>query len=176
MVPQIHRLSDGRAFVLRPIGPDDKARLSASHARLSEESVRWRFLAAKPALSRADLRYLTEVDGVDHIAIVAVAADDPDRLVAVARCIRLAQRPEVAEWAIVVGDELQGLGLGGRLARTLAEEAAQVGIRSFTATLFGENQPIQGLMRSFLGELHGGWKGDGVVELAGELGVDRLAA
>ncbi len=169
MVPHTYTLPDGRAFVVRHIRPDDKARLAAGHARLSEESVRRRFLASKPSLTRGDLRYLTEVDSVDHLAIVAVQASDPEALVAVARCIRLPERPDFAEWAIVVGDPLQGLGLGGHLARTLAEEAARVGIRGFTATLYGENQPTQALMRSITRDLHGGWAGPGVRELAGEL-------
>lgn len=169
MVPNTFTLRDGRAFVVRHVEPDDKPRLVAGHARLSEETIRRRFLAAKPSLTRGDLRYLTEVDRSDHIALVAVAADDPELLVAVARCIRLPERPDYAEWAIVVADPLQGQGLGGHLARTLAEEAARAGIRGFTATLYGENQPIQALMRSITRELHGGWAGAGVRELAGEL-------
>lgn len=169
MVLDTFTLRDGTDVRLRHIEPDDKDRLAAAHARLSDETIRRRFLSSKPSLTRADLRYLTEVDRRDHVAIVAVAADDPERIVAVARCIRDAERPQVAEWAIVVADELQGHGLGGHLARTLAEEAARLGIRSFTATTYGENQPIQGLMRSITRELHGGWGSGGVRELAGEL-------
>lgn len=169
MVPNSYIARDARRYVLRHIEADDKDRLAAAHARLSPETIHKRFLSSKPSLSRADLRYLTEVDGRDHIAIVAVPADEPDRIVAVARCIRDAEHPQVAEWAIVVADELQGKALGGHVARTLAEEAARLGIRSFTATTYGENQPIQRLMRSITRELHGGWAGGGVRELAGEL-------
>lgn len=169
MVSTSYIARDARRYVLRHIEADDKDRLAAAHARLSAETIQRRFLASKPSLTRADLRYLTEVDRRDHLAIVAVAADDPERIVAVARCIREADRPQVAEWAIVVADELQGMGLGGHLARTLAEEAARLGIRSFTATTYGENQPIQHLMRSITRKLHGGWAGGGVRELAGEL-------
>lgn len=176
MLPNPHTLRDGRQVILRHIEPDDKARLAAAHARLSEDTVRKRFLASKPRLSTRDLRYLTEVDGHDHIAIVAMAADDPDCIVAVARCIRAVDDPRVAEWAIVVGDELQGVGLGDVLSRALAREAAKAGIRSFTATTFGENQPIQRLMRSFTRELHGGWASGGVRELEGELALERLTA
>jgi len=169
VVPNSYIARDARRYVLRHIEPDDKDRLAAAHARLSEETIRRRFLAAKPSLTRGDLRYLTEVDRRDHIAIVAVDARDPERIVAVARCIRDPERPQVAEWAIVVADELQGMGLAGHLARTLAEEAARLGIRSFTATTYGENQPIQRLMRSITRELHGTWASGGVRELAGEL-------
>ena len=35
------------------------------------ETIHRRFLGAKPRFSARELRYLTEVDGVDHIALVA---------------------------------------------------------------------------------------------------------
>ena len=35
------------------------------------ESVQRRFLTPKRSFSRAELRYLTEVDGRDHVALVA---------------------------------------------------------------------------------------------------------
>jgi hypothetical protein len=99
---------------IRPVEPGDKPRLEAGLARLSLESIRRRFLMAKPSLSAAELRYLTEIDGVHHIALVALLEDDPDEIVAVARCVRLEPGGATAEFAIVVADELQGRGLGGR--------------------------------------------------------------
>jgi hypothetical protein len=89
--------------LIRPIRPDDGEALSASHARLSPESRYRRFLSAKPELTGADVRYLVQVDGIDHIALVATQPwlrDEP--IVAVARCIRIPGSPEVGEVAIVV--------------------------------------------------------------------------
>ena len=106
------------SFVIRPIEPGDKERLVNGLRQLSEESIRKRFLAAKPRFTQGELRYLTEVDGVNHIALVAVLEDDPDQLVAVARCVRLPDRPGTAEMAIVVGDPWQGQGLGTRARPT----------------------------------------------------------
>ena len=39
--------------------------------QLSDESVHRRFLTPKRGFSRTELRYLTEVDGRDHVALVA---------------------------------------------------------------------------------------------------------
>ena len=86
------------SFVIRPIEPGDKELLVNGLRQLSEESIRKRFLAAKPRFTQAELRYLTEVDGVNHIALVAVLEDDPDQLVAVARCVRLPDRPAPPRW------------------------------------------------------------------------------
>src|SRR3954469_24503681 len=97
------QLTDGTEITLREIRADDKALLAAGHARLSEKSRLKRFLAAKPKLTASDLRYLTEVDGVKHYAVVALV----DRhIVGVPRWVRLVGDPESAE-AAVVGDHLQ---------------------------------------------------------------------
>ena len=100
-------------------------------------------------MSAAELRYLTEVDGHDHIALVAVLADDPESIVAVARCVRFPDTPDTAEFAIVVGDPLQGRGLGSLLARELAAAARAAGIRRFSATMLGENVAVRRLIAHF---------------------------
>ncbi len=169
MLPAPFTLRDGTRVVVRPIRPGDKALLSEGLRRLSERTIRRRFLAAKPRFTSTELRYLTEVDGRDHIALVAVLADDPAGLVAVARCVRLPDRPGTAEMAIVVGDAYQGLGLGRRLAQLLADEARRTGIRRFAATMLGENEPAQRIMRTITQRLEGSWAGGGVRELIGDL-------
>jgi GNAT superfamily N-acetyltransferase len=151
----IHTLPDGTRILLRPIEAGDKARLSVALGHLSQETIRRRFLAAKPGFSSGELRYLTEVDGRNHIALVALPADDPDSIVAVARCVRLltvsaggaaSLPPATAEFAIVVGDAFQGRGLGTLLARELAAAARAAGIRRFAATTLSDNDAIRRLM------------------------------
>ena len=138
-------------------------------AELSRESIRRRFLAAKPSLSAAELRYLTEIDGVDHLALVAVPEDDPDRIVAVARCVRPEPRSTTAEFAIVVGDALQGRGLGTLLARQLAAAARAAGIRRFAASMLGENDAIRRLMRTITDHLEHDRISGGVREVVVDL-------
>ncbi len=149
----LHTLPDGTRILLRPIEPGDKARLSLALGRLSQETIRRRFLAAKPRFSSGELRYLTEVDGRNHIALVALLADDPESIVAVARCVRLPERPDTAEFAIVVGDPLQGRGLGTLLARELARTARAAGIRRFAATMLGDNAAIRRVMHTITAHL-----------------------
>lgn len=169
MFPIPLTLSDGTMVLVRPIEPGDKLRLAAGLRRLSEETNRKRFLVAKPRFSSSELRYLTEVDGHDHIALVAVLASDRDALVAVARCVRLPEAPDTAEMAIVVADPLQGKGLGRRMAQLLADEARSAGVRRFAATMLGENLAAHRIMRTVTERLEGGWAGGGVRELVGTL-------
>ena len=162
-------LPDGTPILIRPIEPGDKARLSAALGRLSQETIHRRFLAAKPRLSSAELRYLTEVDGHDHVALVAFLAGDPDSIVAVARCVRLVDAADTAEFAIVVGDPLQGRGLGSLLARELATAARSAGIRRFSATMAGENVAVRRLIAHFTRTLERDHVADGVREVVVEL-------
>jgi RimJ/RimL family protein N-acetyltransferase len=165
----LFELPTGSRIRIRPIEPGDKDRLVNGLRQLSEESIRKRFLASKPRFTRAELRYLTEVDGVNHIALVAVLDDNPDQLVAVARCVRLPDRPGTAEIAIVVGDPWQNQGLGRFLATALADAARAVGIRRFAATMLGDNEAARRLMRTFARRLQGGMISGGVREVLVEL-------
>jgi GNAT superfamily N-acetyltransferase len=133
------RLPDGTPLVVRPIRPDDKSLLVNGLARLSTASRQQRFLGAKPRFTLAELRYLTEVDGVDHVAYVALRGDAPRELVAVGRLVRDPQDPEQAEIAIVVGDPWQRRGVGTLLGDLLATAARDRGIRWMTATMASEN-------------------------------------
>ena len=145
----------GEGIVFRYIRPDDKGRLAAALARLSPESQRRRFLMPKPRFSSSELRYLTEIDGFDHVAILAVLADDPESIVGVGRFVRLRDQPDTAEVAIVVGDRFQGQGLGRELGRRLADEARMRCVKRFTATLLGENAAAQRLFASISDRLEG---------------------
>jgi acetyltransferase len=146
-------LADGTRVVLRPIAPSDKASLQTGLGLLSRETVRRRFLAMKPSFSSGELRYLTEVDGRDHLALVAAPAEAPGALVAVARCVRDPDAPDTAELAVVVADPLQRRGLGTALVSTLAAAAREVGIVRFEATMLADNDAAWALVRALPGRV-----------------------
>ncbi len=164
-------LRTGASAWIRPIRPDDKPRLMRGFARLSDESVRRRFLAPKDHLSRSDLAYLTEVDGHDHVAVVALLAADPECVAAVGRFVRDPAHPDTAEFAIVVGDHVHGEGLGSAIAERLAAEARTRGIRRFTATVLEENDAVRRLVARIAAGLREAHVANGV----GELVVDLAA-
>jgi RimJ/RimL family protein N-acetyltransferase len=166
----IERLPDGARVLIRPIRPDDKGMLADGLRRLSPQSAQRRFLTPKRSFSRAELRYLTEVDGRDHVALVAEYPADPARrLIAVARFVRLQDDPEAAEVAVTVADEWQGRGLGSLLGRHLAHSARNRGIRRFTATMQSDNVPAHRLMTNLTNHLEQHHVGSGVDELVLDL-------
>jgi RimJ/RimL family protein N-acetyltransferase len=145
----LHVLHDQRVVDIRPIRADDGARLQAYHLGLSDESRYRRFLGVKPRLSDADTRYLVNVDGSDHFALVAtcpVSADGSGKIVAVARFVRFHDEPNTAEFAIVVGDAFHGQGLAGELMNRLAEAARERGVSRFRASMLADNVAIRKIM------------------------------
>ncbi len=131
---------------IRTIRADDCERLRDHHHRLSPETRYRRFLAAKPYLSDADARYLVDIDGCDHFALVATLPDqEGEPIVAVARFVRLPDDREVAEVAIVVNDDYQGQGMGGELVARLAQAAVARGVKRFRASMLSDNIPIHRL-------------------------------
>jgi GNAT superfamily N-acetyltransferase len=165
----LYTLPDGMRVRIRPIAPDDKELLARGLRQLSLESIRKRFLAAKPRFTSSELHYLTEVDGVNHIALVAVLEDDPNQLAAVARCVRLPDRPATAEMAVVVGDPFQGQGVGRAITHALADAAIEAGIRRFAATMAGDNVAARRLMHTFARRLEEGQISGGVQEVLVDL-------
>jgi acetyltransferase len=164
-----HRLSDGTEVLVRPIRPDDKPLLAEAMGRLSDETIRRRFLAPKPRLTGTELRYLTEIDFRDHVALVAVLRERPDVMIGVARWIRDERDPELAEAAVVIGDPFQGKGLGRILGLAIADEARRRGVRRFAGTLLSDNVAAHRLFEAISRRLevhHEGAVDDIVAELA----------
>jgi L-amino acid N-acyltransferase YncA len=159
---------------VRPIEPADKPELAAAFSRLSPESRYRRFLSPNASLAEADLRYLTEVDHVDHEALVAV---DPGggQGIGVARYVRLADRPETAELGVVVSDDRQGEGVGSLLLQRLAARARENGIHRFSALILEENQAMLSLIRE-LGDVQVGERDSGAVQVEVKLPDEGLGA
>ncbi len=162
-------LPSGLRVRIRPIRPGDKPALQAFLGALGEESARRRFLVSKHGFTTAELEYLTEIDGVDHIALIAEPPEDPGRILGVARCVRLRNEPGTAELAFVVADAVQGRGLGRRLAELLADRARAAGIRRFSATMLGDNRAARGLVRTISDRVASDTVGGGMRELLVDL-------
>jgi RimJ/RimL family protein N-acetyltransferase len=145
-----HTLGDGTHVVLRHVRPSDAPELKHAFERLSPESRYRRFFGGVTQLTDAALRYLTVVDGHDHVAIVATT-ESPDFKrevgLGVARFVRLADEPDVAEAAVTVVDDAQQRGLGRLLATTLAEAARERGVHTFRADVLADNAPMRGIMQ-----------------------------
>jgi len=140
----VETLRDGTRILIRPIRPDDKEKLVEGLERLSPESRYRRFLRPVKQLSERELRYLTEIDHINHFAWAAGYRDDEgeEHGVGVARYVRDLDDPCAAELAVVVADDFQGRGIGTLLIDALVEVAADHDIRRITGFMFAENDPM----------------------------------
>jgi GNAT superfamily N-acetyltransferase len=154
---------------MRPIDPADKARLSAGVAALSPESAYGRFLTGKSSLTPAELRYLTEVDGVDHIALIILRGSE---LIAVGRIVRDAERRDTAEIAVTVCDDWQRRGIGRALTRELTLRS---GVDRVSGTMLASNRAALALMRG-IGPLEYSAISGGVREVVARVGADIALA
>ena len=127
-------LKDGGTCHLRPIRPDDADRLRRFHARLSPETVYFRFFAPYPQLTDRDVVRFTTVDHNDRAALVATIGDE---IIGVVRYDRI--EPHLAEVAFVIRDDHQGRGLGTVFLEHIAEAAQERGVHRFVAEVLPEN-------------------------------------
>lgn len=141
---------------LRDIRSTDKPALVRFHRRLSAETRYRRYHAAKGDLTTSDLRYLTEVDGHRHVALVAevapdhldgvvsavadfVGAPDPAELAGVVRLVEDPSHPGESEIAIVVRDDAHGRGLGIELIEAAIERGRREGVTTALAQVQADN-------------------------------------
>jgi ribosomal protein S18 acetylase RimI-like enzyme len=141
-------LRTGTKVVMRLVRPEDRELLRAGFDRLGPESRYARFLAPKTSLSEDELHYLCDVDQENHVAIGAVGEGDHGEPIGlgIARFIRLTDRPDTAEAAIAVADEVQQQGLGRLLLTRLVAAATERGITRFRCEVLGSNAGMTALL------------------------------
>jgi GNAT superfamily N-acetyltransferase len=122
-------------------------------------------MAPKAKLAEHELRYLTEIDGIDHFAIGAIRRRlmSKDEGVGSARFVRLDDRPDAAEPAVTVVDDFQGMGLGSIMLQRLIEAAWERDIRWFCTELLAGNTASKRMIESLSPDVKFRPSGDGVV-------------
>jgi acetyl coenzyme A synthetase (ADP forming)-like protein len=116
--------------------------LADLHGRLSQETVRLRYLGAHPRLSEEELARLVSADADMCVLVV----ERGNQLIATAQYDRV-PGSDVAEVAFVVDDVHQGLGLGTLLLEYLASEGRRHGLKRFAADTFLENNQMVQVFR-----------------------------
>ncbi|MCD6679460.1 MAG: GNAT family N-acetyltransferase [Burkholderiaceae bacterium] len=148
-------LADGRSVLVRPMLPQDAALHQQFVRALSPTSRYRRFHGSMRELSADMIEYLTQVDYRSHLALLAETFDSRGDEVQVAD-VRYVHRKaqgdgadeRVADFAIAVADEWQGVGLGSRMLGALKTSARLGGVRRLEGSVLADNGPMRALMRA----------------------------
>jgi GNAT superfamily N-acetyltransferase len=139
-------LRDGTLVRVRPIRADDGERLRAFHARVSPDSIMFRYFRALPVLSEGMVEHLTHVDYATRMALVATLdAGDDEQIIAVVRYEGISAA--AAEVAFLVEDRWQGHGIATALLHHLAAHARERGFTAFVAEVMDSNHRMREVLR-----------------------------
>ena len=152
-------LKDGTPLTLRPIRAEDEPLMVKFHSTLSEETVLYRYFGLTKLEQRVAHERLTRICFNDYdreIALVAVRRNpktNADEIIGVGRLIKMGRTNE-AEFAIVVSDEFQSLGLGTHFLQLLVDIGRREKLGRITSLIMPENYVMQRVSRKIGFELN----------------------
>ena len=114
------QLKNATPVSLRPIKPEDEQRFNEFLMSLSVESMRFRFFQIIKEMSHESLTRYCNLDYDREIAIIAELQEGSKPIIG---AVRLVVEPsgKSGEFAVLVADKWQGLGLGSKLMNLLNE-------------------------------------------------------
>ncbi|MCW4018521.1 MAG: bifunctional acetate--CoA ligase family protein/GNAT family N-acetyltransferase [Candidatus Bathyarchaeota archaeon] len=139
-------LKNGIRVTLRPIKPEDENRFNELFKSLSKESMRFRFFELIKELSHDTLTRYCNLDYDREIAIVAELPASEKKIIGVVRLI-LDTNGVSGEFAILIGDAWQGLGLGSKLMDFLITIAKDMRVQKIYSCILTDNKKMLQLCR-----------------------------
>jgi acetyltransferase len=141
------QLPNGVNIAIRPIRPEDAVLEKDFHQRLSEHTKYFRFMQALQELTPEMIVRFTQIDYDREMAFVAVIEDEsmPSEL-GVGRYLMNPDGKSV-EFALVVADDCQRLGIGTRIMKALMQTAKSKGMLFFEGEVLVINKPMLSLVK-----------------------------
>lgn len=141
------QLPDGTNITIRPIRPEDATIEQVFVKQLSAESKYFRFMHGLDHLSPMMLTRLTQIDYDREMALIAVINEGTDKACVIG-VVRYAINPDrhSCEFALTVGDEYQGKGIGRYLMKRIMTVAKDRGIEVIEGEVLSNNVKMLRLM------------------------------
>ena len=166
-------LKNGQGLFLKPATIADKTDITSFMSRLSQESLRMRFMAAVSHVSEDIINNLCNGNFKDSGCLLAVFGEgDEAKVVGLGNYFSM-NNNRTAEVAFLIEDEYQGLGISTLLLERIAGLAAANGIIEFEAEVLPDNQQMINVFKSSGFEIHKVWHSDTIHV---EFPVDGAAA
>ncbi len=132
------KLKDGTSVVLRPIKPEDEILVYNLFQSLSEETMRFRFFQVIRDVTHQTLTRYCNIDYDREIAIVAEYGKDKRKIIGASRLISEPGKKS-GEFAVVVGDQWQGIGLGSKLVDYIIEIGKEMKLEKISGDILSRN-------------------------------------
>jgi acetyltransferase len=141
------KLKNGTPMLLRAIKPEDEPMWHDLLGSCSPESIHFRFGYMFKATTHEMATRFCFIDYDREIAIVAeIEEDDQRKLIGVGRLVADADHRE-AEFAILVGDRWQGIGLGSLLTDYCLDVCHRWGVQRVVAETAPDNRRMLDIFR-----------------------------
>ena len=132
----------GIEITIRPITPEDDEIEKEFVQNLSEHTKYMRFMSTLKELSPDMVFYFTNINYAEDMALVATVEDGGrERQIAVARYHKL-KNSSTCEFAVVIGDNWRGTGLGRILMEMLIKDARDKGLKKIEGQVLAINNEM----------------------------------
>jgi acetyltransferase len=141
-------LRSGAEVIIRPIRPEDEPLIVAFHGTLSEQSVYLRYFYPMSLEQRIAHERLTQICFIDYDREMVLVAEHGEphsgqrAIIGVGRLIKL-RGANHAEFAAMISDAYQGLGLGSELLRRLIAIGRDERLERVIADVLPDNRDMQ---------------------------------
>jgi acyl-CoA synthetase (NDP forming)/GNAT superfamily N-acetyltransferase len=155
-------LKNGQGVLFKPATSDNIPIVESFMKRISQESLRMRFMASVSEISPKVIRDLCSGDFSQSGCLLAITGEDIDpKVVGLGNYIATGNG-RTAEIAFLIEDEYQGRGISTLLLERLAGLGAANGFIEFEAEVLPDNQPMMNVFKSSGFEKHRVWSSDTV--------------
>jgi len=137
-------MKDGNTITIRPIKPEDEILLEELFKSLSEETMRFRFFQIFKYVPHETL---TRYCNIDYDREIALVAETDKRKIIGAMRIVLEPNGKSGEFAVLVGDQWQGLGLGSKLMDSIVDIGKEMDLEMIYGFVIANNPKMVNLCR-----------------------------
>jgi acyl-CoA synthetase (NDP forming)/RimJ/RimL family protein N-acetyltransferase len=155
-------LKDGQSILFAPPTKKDIPVIKEFMSRLSQESLRMRFMASISEVSEETINNLCEGDFKDSGCLLVMTGEEDKRKVVGLGNYFGTGNGKTAEVAFLIEDSYQGKGISTLLLERLAGLAAANGYTIFEAEVLPENQAMLNVFKNSGFENHRVWNSDTV--------------
>ncbi len=150
-------LKSGRKVRIRPIRPEDESLIFELFDNFSKETMRKRFFSHKRDIGHGEIVRFTSVDYKRTIRLVGELNESGKSKIIGMGSVSIDSEGDSGEFAIVVGDPWQGIGLGTIIMNSLIEIAKDKDLDSLWGVMGRENFGMIHLCEKLgfhIGEIH----------------------